>query len=54
MTRAHRAHRLRAAAPWIGLAVGLGAATAPVWRLAVLGFDPNLDDLLRILCATGT
>ncbi len=42
--------RLRAALPWIGLGLGLVLATAPVWRLALLGFDPTLDDLLRLRC----
>ncbi len=46
MTRA----RLRAALPWAGLVVGLLLATEPVWRLALLGLDPTLDDLLRLRC----
>ena len=46
MTRA----RLRAALPWAGLALGLLLATEPVWRLALFGFDPTLDDLLRLRC----
>jgi hypothetical protein len=25
-------------------------ATAPVWRLAVFGFNPALDDILAFIC----
>lgn len=46
--------RIRAALPWIGLAVGLLAATAPVWRLPLLGFNPTLDELLQMRCFTGS
>jgi hypothetical protein len=46
-----RGPRLRAAPPWIVLGVALAAATAPVWRLAVFGFDPALDDLLGLVCS---
>jgi len=42
--------RVRAALPWIGLAVGLAAATAPVWRLPLLGLHPTLDELLAMRC----
>jgi hypothetical protein len=31
-------------------AAGLAAATFPVWRLWLFGFDPTLDDLLRLRC----
>ncbi len=45
-----RTVRLWAALPWVGLGLGLVLATVPVWRLALLGFDPTLDDLLRLRC----
>jgi hypothetical protein len=32
------------------LALGLVLATAPLWRLALFGFSPTLDDLLRLRC----
>lgn len=44
------ARRLGAALPWIGLGIGLLAATAPVWRLPLLGFHPTLDELLQMRC----
>jgi hypothetical protein len=44
--------RLRAALPWILFGTGLLLATEPVWRLALLGYDPSLDDLLQIRCFT--
>lgn len=51
-TRAVQASpKLRTALPWIALAVALVAATGPVWSLALLGFHPTLDDLLRITCS---
>ncbi len=44
------AGRLSAALPWSGLGVGPLAATAPVWRLPLLGLNPTLDELLRMRC----
>jgi len=44
------AGRFRAALPWIGLGVGLLVATAPVWRLPLLGFNPTFDELLQMRC----
>lgn len=36
---------------WSGFAVALVMATAPVWQRAAYGFNPALDDLLRVaLC----
>ena len=48
-----RAKRARAVLPWIGLVVGLVLATTPVWRFALLGFNPGLDDLLQLRCFGG-
>jgi hypothetical protein len=31
-------------------AVGLALATFPVWRLWLFGFNPTLDELLRLRC----
>ena len=44
------ASSLRKALPWIVFGLGLALATAPVWRLLLLGFNPTLDDLLQIRC----
>jgi hypothetical protein len=44
--------RLHAALPWILFGAGLLFATEPVWRLALLGYSPGLDDLLQIRCFT--
>lgn len=36
---------------WLVFALGLVLATAPVWQRAVYGFDPTLDELVKIaLC----
>ncbi len=36
---------------WGAFALALVVATAPVWQRAVYGFNPTLDDLLRVaLC----
>ncbi|MGY2050153.1 hypothetical protein [Methylobacterium sp. JK268] len=45
-----RPHRLRPALPWLVLAAGLVAATAPAWRLLLPGGPPDLDALLQIRC----
>jgi hypothetical protein len=38
---------------WGGFAVALMIATAPVWQRAVYGFNPTLDEVLRVaLCRT--
>ncbi len=31
--------------------LALGAATYPVWRLALLGSQPTLEELLRLTCS---
>jgi hypothetical protein len=35
---------------WLVLAVMLALALTPIWRLAVAGFEPTLDQLLQIGC----
>jgi hypothetical protein len=41
---------IRAALPWIVLTLALAAATAPAWGRLVTGFDPTVDELLRLRC----
>ena len=46
-------HAVTTALVWSGFALALVVATAPVWQRAVYGFNPTLDDLLRVaLCRT--
>jgi hypothetical protein len=36
---------------WLVFALGLVLATSPVWQRAVYGFNPTLDEFLKIaLC----
>jgi hypothetical protein len=35
---------------YVVFAVGVVAATFPVWRLWLFGFNPTLDELLRLRC----
>jgi hypothetical protein len=36
---------------WVAFALGIVLATTPVWQRAVYGFNPTLDELLRVaLC----
>lgn len=35
---------------WFAFAGAIVLATAPVWRLWVFGFNPTLDEMLRIVC----
>ena len=38
---------------WSAFALALVVVTAPVWQRAIYGFNPTLDDLLRVaLCRT--
>ena len=39
---------------WCAFGILAALATAPVWRLAVFGFDPALDDLLAFICSSNT
>jgi hypothetical protein len=36
---------------WFTFAVLAVIATAPVWRFAIFGFNPALDDLLALVCS---
>jgi hypothetical protein len=36
---------------WLTFAGLVVIATAPVWRFAVFGFNPALDDLLSLVCS---
>lgn len=42
--------RLPASAIYTLFALGFLAATAPVWRFWLFGFNPTLDDLLQLRC----
>ena len=42
--------RMANAGIWFAFAAGVILATAPVWRLWVFGFNPTLDEMLRIVC----
>jgi hypothetical protein len=37
---------------WSGFGVLVALATAPVWRLAVFGFNPALDEFLAFICSS--
>ena len=41
---------MRAALPWLLLALALGVASAPAWGRLVAGFDPTLDEILALRC----
>ena len=36
--------------PWLVLVLALMLAVAPIWRLAAVGFEPTLDQLLQLGC----
>ncbi len=40
----------RRALPWLVLAMGLGLATMPAWRVFAFGVQASVEDLLRIRC----
>jgi hypothetical protein len=42
--------RLPAALVYPIFGVGLVLATLPVWRFWLFGFNPSIDDLLRLRC----
>ncbi|AHB47699.1 hypothetical protein W911_03595 [Hyphomicrobium nitrativorans NL23] len=35
---------------WLLFGFGALLATAPVWRLAIYGYNPSVDELLRVIC----
>ena len=37
---------------WFVFIILVLMATAPVWRLAVFGFHPALDDFLAFICSS--
>ena len=42
---------VRRCAAGIVFAVALGAATAPAWRVVLLGAEPTLEQLLALRCS---
>ena len=55
IVRAHHhestiSRRSPAAWPWLFLLLALALALAPIWRLAAVGFEPTLDQLLELRC----
>ncbi|MRI54205.1 hypothetical protein D8770_09600 [Methylobacterium sp. DB1607] len=36
--------------PWLVLAMGLGLATMPAWRVLAFGVQASVEDLLQIRC----
>lgn len=38
------------ALPWLVLAIGLGLATMPAWRVLAFGVQASVEDLLQIRC----
>ena len=42
--------RVQTASIWAAFGVAVVLATAPVWRLWVVGFNPTLDELLQVIC----
>jgi hypothetical protein len=43
---------VRCQAVGIVFAVALGAATAPAWRVVLLGAEPTLEQLLALRCSS--
>jgi hypothetical protein len=42
--------RCAGAWPWLVLVLALVLALTPVWRLAAVGFEPTLEQLLELRC----
>jgi hypothetical protein len=42
--------RLTTVVIWAAFGAAAVLATAPLWRLAVMGLSPSLDDALLLLC----
>jgi len=44
---------VRDAVMWSAFAAALVLATAPVWRMWLVGFDPTLDQLMQLAICGG-
>jgi hypothetical protein len=45
---------MKAALPWVAFGALVVLATAPVWRLGIVGLDPSLDQLLQMSASAGS
>lgn len=46
----NRRRSLHNGAIWLLFGFGALLATAPLWRLAIHGYNPSVDELLRVIC----
>jgi hypothetical protein len=47
------ASRIQNRVIWLGFAGAVILATAPVWRLWILGFHPTIDEVLQLAICGG-